>query len=189
MSVRQWATAGGLVLLLAASGAIAATTPATADWQRSFAVAAPLGEPAQGRNIAGTVQSAHLADAAEDTRWQSGEGSLWLFVDASIESVVEPATLAHAQLQIGDRVFSASDRLRARTLRGIALTPGLPQSGTLVFELPGDILDDDGATRARLELGADVDVRLDSVLTTTIDLTALDRDPVTVVENAVWGRG
>lgn len=189
MSARGWATAGGLVLLLAASAAIAQTTPTTEEWQRSFAVAAPLGAHADGRNIAGTVYAAHLADTVEDARWQSGDGSLWLIVDASVESVVAPATLAQARLRLGEREFSASDRLRARTLRGTALTPGIPMRGVLAFELPADALDDAGAAHAELELGAGIDVRLDSVLTTPIDLTGLEHVPVTIVEDAVWGRG
>ncbi len=189
MSVRRWATAGGLALLLAASGAIAATTPTTQEWQRSFAVDAPLGERAEGRNIAGTVSAAHLADAVETARWQSGEGSLWVVVDASVESVIEPATLAHTLLRVGDRSFSASDRLGSSTLRGAALTPGIPMRGALVFELPADALDDPGAARAELQLGVGIDVRLDSVLTTTLDLTTLDREPVTIVEDTIWGRG
>lgn len=188
MTVRRWATAGGLALILVTAGAVAATTPTTDEWQRSFAVAAPLGEHAQGRNIAATVHAAHLADTVENARWQSGEGSLWVLVDASVASVVEPAGLSHAVLRIGERTFSASDRPRRSTLEGAALTPGLPTRGILAFELPVGILDDAGAAQAEMELGVGIDQRLDSVLTTPIDLTRLDRVSTTNLDDSPGGR-
>lgn len=189
MSMRRWASAGGLALLLAASGAIAATTPTRDQWEMPFRESAPLGERGEGRNIAGTVHSARLADAVRDDTWQSGDGSLWLVVDAGMESVSDVGVLAHATVVVGERTFSASERPHADTMRRAGLEPGIATRGVLVFELPADILGDPDAAAAELQLALDLDTRLDSVLVTPIDLTALERSPVDVLVDRRWGRG
>ena len=60
--------AAGLAVLLVATGFVAATAPREADWEQPFAIDAPLGEPAQGRNIAATVHDAAIAERVG--KWQ-----------------------------------------------------------------------------------------------------------------------
>lgn len=189
MSLRGWAAAGGLVVLLAASGVVSATTPTETQWEQPFRVSAPFGERAEGRNIIGTVHGASLADTIEDAAWQSGDGSVWLVVDAGLESRSGPAVVAYGMLVVGERIFSASERPRADTMRRVGLEPGIPTRGVFVFELPADIVDDAAASSAELQLGVDVDPRLDSLLVTPIDLTQLDRTAVQEIVASEWGRG
>lgn len=189
MSLRGWASAGGLAVLLVASGAVAATTPTRDQWELPFRESTPVGERGEGRNIVGTVHAAWLADEVSDDGWESGDGSLWLVVDTGLESVSKLGLLYHAMLVVGDRMFSASERPRADTMRNAALEPGIPTRGLVVFELPADILDDPGAARAELQLALDPDTRLDSILVTPLDLPALERSPVQGIADREWGRG
>lgn len=192
MSANRWVGAATLVALLAATAVVSATTPTEAQWEQPFVVTAPLGESAAGRNIAGTVHGAQLADTIGDSAWQSGEGSVWLLVDASVESVVsDDVTLASAVVTIGALTYSASDRPQFSTLRAAGLSTGIPTRGTLAFELPATILDEQGADAAELHLSSAAldDTRLDSVLVTPLDLTALDHVDDVTIAAPVWGQG
>jgi hypothetical protein len=182
-------SAAGLAVLLVATGFVAATAPREADWEQPFAIDAPLGEPAQGRNIAATVHDAAIAERVVDRRWRSGEGSTWVVVDASAAAVTSEigALLGHAALVVGDRVYLASTRPSGLTLNGASLSIGVPTRGALLFELPADVLGDPAAAAARLELAVKADPRLDAMLLTPIDLTALPVLPEYVLDDAEWG--
>lgn len=184
------ATVGGLALLLIATGIVAATTPTAADWEQPFAVHAPIGEKAQGRNIAATVHDVTIADRVVDGRWQSGTGSTWVIVDASAAAVQTEtgAILGRAALIVGDRMYVASNRPSAFTLMDVGLSIEIPTRGSLVFELPGNALADTAAvSTARLELSMQADPRLDSMLVIPIDLTAAPVEGEVVLNDAKWG--
>lgn len=182
-------SAGGLALLLVATGFVAATTPSANDWEQPFAVHAPVGEHAQGRNIAATVHGVTVADAVFDSRWQSTPGSTWVIVDATAAVVTNEtaALIGRAALIVGDRTYLASTRPSGFALNAVALSIGVPTRGSLVFELPGDILADPAASVARLELAIPSDPRMDSMLVTTLDLTAAPVLDEAELVDAEWG--
>ncbi|MET0734836.1 MAG: hypothetical protein ABWY55_04225 [Microbacterium sp.] len=188
MTARGWLTAGGLALLLVAAGAVGTLTP-TDQWQDPFLVAAPMGDRAIGRDIQGTVHGITLADEVHDGSWSSGEGSLWVIVDTGLETRTRDGMLGLSTLQVGDRLYSASDRPPSSTLRRGSLTVGIPTRGVLAFELPGTILDDAGADTAELRLAVSDDPRLDSVLVTPVSLAELPHEESLELEPPVWGHG
>ena len=130
-----------------------------------------------------------IAERVVDRRWRSGEGSTWVVVDASAAAVTSEisALLGHAALVVGDRVYLASTRPSGLTLNGASLSIGVPTRGALLFELPADVLGDPAAAAARLELAVKADPRLDAMLLTPIDLTALPVLPEYVLDDAEWG--
>lgn len=191
MSRAAWISVAGLTALLVASGVVAATTPSDAQWQQPFAVAASTDERASGRNLAATVHGAVLSDEVSAGSWSSGEGSLWVLVDASVEAVVtEQATLlGHAVLVVGDRTYAASDRPDDSSLRRAGLSVGIPLRGMLAFEVPANTLDGETAARAELQLAVDSDPRLDSMIVLPLDLTALPHHRAAQITAPAWGRG
>lgn len=191
MSRAAWISAAALAALLVASGVVAATTPSNAEWERPFAVPASIDERTVGRNIAATVHGAVLSDEVSSSSWTSGEGSLWVLVDASVEAVVteESTLLGHAVLIIGDRTYAASDRPGGSSLRRAGLAVGIPLRGMLAFELPAGTLDVEAATRIELQLAVDSDPRLDSMIVVPLDLTALPHHRAAQLVDPAWGRG
>ena len=118
-------------------------------------VAAALATPVEADNLTVTVQDVQLADRIAAGAWFA-EGT-WLVVSldaALIES--EPPKLTNVYLRVGERTFLASERVAAydsdAALGGWGLHVGIPQTGTIVFELPDDIAADDSAATAVLQL-------------------------------------
>ncbi|MCB1298166.1 MAG: hypothetical protein KDB08_04200 [Microthrixaceae bacterium] len=209
-------TAAGLAVLLLAAGVVAATTPTAAEWEQPFVVHAAIGEQAQGRNIVATVRDVAIAERLVDARWRSDSGggsdsdraratasaddtaalragtpgSTWVIVDASVAAVHTEvgAILGRAALIVGERTYVASNRPSVFTLTDAALSIEIPTRGTLVFELPGDLLADPAtASTARLELAMHADPRLDSMLVIPIDLTKAALLDEVQLEDAQWG--
>ena len=156
-----WAIGGGLIVL---AWFAAAVTPGEEESQAPFPVAAAIGEPATGRNLTATVTDVRrTAQVVAADGWKA-EGN-WLVVDLQAGSVIsEGGVIKHAILEIGGVRFSASDR--PESLLDTAMTAGLPQTGSLAFELPQDLTTGAGT----LELALALDVRLDSVIVLSFDL-------------------
>lgn len=120
-----------------------------------FPVRATWGQTVEADNLGVTVHGARLADRVATGGW-SADGR-WLVVDLDAWIVRrEPAALGLAYLLVGDRTFLASERVADydadASLGGWGLHAGIPQTGTLVFELPEDITDDPAAADAVLQL-------------------------------------
>lgn len=156
-----WAIGGGLIVL---AWFTAVVTPGEEESQAPFPVAAAIGEPATGRNLTATVTDMQrTAQVVAADGWRA-EGN-WLVVDLQAASVIsEGGVIKHAILEIGGVRFGASDR--PESLLDAAMTAGLPQIGSLAFELPPDLT----AGASRLELALAGDVRLDSMIVLSFDL-------------------
>lgn len=188
--LRSALTAAGLAALLVASGAVSALTPQEAQWEQPFAVDAAFDQQVTGRNIVATVHGAVVADEVSTDSWSSGDGSLWVVADTSVEAVTTEAftNLSHAALVIDGVTFTASDRAGYATLRQQPLSVGIPLRGMLAFEIPLRVLEESGAADAKLQLALSADPRLDSMIVVEIDLTALTHDSSATLTEPSWGR-
>lgn len=189
-------------LLVAAWGVAFVTPDGEQGYSAPHPVAAVIGEPAVGRNIAATIHGLTIADRVSSGPW-SAEGT-WLVVelDAWVVKRENEAMIGAAILTVGDRTFTASDRpghySSKATLYRHGLNLDLPQSGSIAFELPSDVLTDDGAADAMLQLafggsnGAEQSVRAgiiaDSVIELPVDLPALTREDSLELPPTTWTR-
>lgn len=163
-----------------------------------FPVVAELGEPIDADNLAVTVHEVQRADRVSTGGWFA-EGT-WLVVSLDAALIErEPASLGLAYLRVGDRTFLASERVKAydpdAAISGWGLHVGIPQSGTLVFELPPDIAGDDRAAEAVLQLSVGTPLpglspsenqQGSAVIELPVDLTTLERAAEFALPDAAW---
>ncbi|MCS5720108.1 hypothetical protein N1027_18410 [Herbiconiux sp. CPCC 205763] len=179
-----------LVAVLVVAGVVSHTAPTEAFWQSPVPVTGALGEPVTGRNIQATVTRVRAAESVTaSTGWTGETTGVWVVVDASVATVVTDygTLLGTAQLQIGDRVYSASERPDYGTIAQKSLYTGIPSTGPLMFEVPRDILSDAAARDAQIQLAVDSDPRVDSLVVVPVDLTALPVEPSIETDEPSWG--
>ena len=187
---RHVLNAAALVAILVVAGIVSHTAPTAAFWQAPIPVAGTIGEPVTGRNIEATVIEVRAADSVTASNGWAGETTgVWVVVDASVEAVVTDygALLGTAQLQIGDRVYSASERPDLGTIAHKSLTTGIPNTGPLMFEVPRDLLSSEAAKDAQLQLAVDGDPRVDSLIVVPVDLTVVEIEPSIETDEPTWG--
>lgn len=157
--------------LLALAFVVTFTAPTDEQTQAPFAVSGPVGEQIVSSHLLVTVHDATLAREAVVDDWVGSTAGVWVALDATVEARIERTSIG-ADLYLGGVRYPASSR--ADGLEGQVVDAGLPRSGPLVFELPADILDDPAARSVVVRIGPGLDMRLDSVVELTLDLTALD---------------
>jgi hypothetical protein len=169
--MRPWLAWSIGVGLLAAAWVVTAVTPGEDIAEAPFPVAAPIGESASGRTITAAVTGARLTDRAVAEGWYA-DGT-WLVVDVTAAAVREEGTLLRGiTFTLDGRTYRASERPAPYfdSIVGASLVPGLPQEGSVAFELPQD-----AGGAGMLRLSADTETRLDSVIEVPIDLDAIDQ--------------
>lgn len=181
-AVARWTIT--LVLLAGAWLLVKATLPEGAT-QAPFPTAATIGEPASARNLVVTVTDVHTARRVTDSAGWSADGT-WLVFDIDASSVVKEGVLGHMKLFIGDRTFSATDR--GVTFARHRLMTGVPQSGSLAFELPADALSDTATLQLGLFSGDDGTVPLDGVIELDIDLDEVPVEAEVGLQENGWTR-
>lgn len=194
--VVTWTVA--LAMLVAAWFVAGATPDGEERIGDPFPVAAELGEPVVADTLAVTVQSVRLAERVEAGGWFADGTWLVVTLDASLVGRA-PMALRNVYLRVGERSFLASERVRGfdadAALDGRVLHVGIPQSGTLVVELPVDITADAHASEAALQLAVGTAVQASSpdqnhagaaVVELPVDLTALDRTDVIELPETTW---
>ena len=162
----RWATWALGAALLVAAWFVALATPGEDRAQSPFVVAAEMGETATGRNIAATViDIRRTAEVREHAGGWVAEGN-WVVVDLEVAAVTSEALtrLGHATIEIDGVRYSASDR--PDSLAEVPLSVGIPQSGSLAFELPSEL----ESGHAVLELALRSDTRLDSMIVLPFDV-------------------
>lgn len=187
---RRWVPAVAGAALVAAAWGVTVVTPAEDSAEQPFVVAAPVGERAEGRNIAVTVTGVRAADAVTNEGWRA-EGA-WVVVDLEAEATEKEAgTLLHqVTLRLGDRTYRASER-PPDSMFGHPLSVGLPSAGSIAFELPEGALDADRAgapDELVLRFGLNLDERLDSVIETRVPLDELEHVDEAEIATAEWAR-
>ena len=166
--MRPWLVwAIGAALLIAAWGVVQ-VTPDDDVATQPFSVAAEVGRAVESRGLAVTVTDVRLGESAAAAGWRA-DGT-WLVIDleAAARGDERAARLEQAALVLDGVTYRASER--PPSLFSQALTIDLPRAGSIAFELPADA----ASRTAVLQLGLDVETRLDSVVELPIDLAALD---------------
>lgn len=182
--VVRWS--GGLAFVVAAWFVAGATPDIVQRVSDPFTVSAPVGQPAEGRNLGITVTDAAWADRVSFESW-SADGN-WLVVSASawVTQDETQAVLDYATASVDGRTFRASERpgfYDARsTLFGTRLNLDAPRTGSVVFELPPDLTDGSVAVR----FGLSAETQGDSVIEVVIDLDALDREESVELPRVEW---
>lgn len=175
--VLAWIAGLAMVALAAAVGSL---TLQDSQTQAPFVLDATLGERAEGRQFAATITEVQRAERiSDDSGWQA-EGD-WLVVDLEAEAIGTEvgALLNLAEVHVGERIISASER--PASLDGQVIYVRVPQSGSLAFELP-----EDAAGIVTLRLGRNLEPRLDSVIELPIDLDALEVLPERALQPTGW---
>ncbi|GEK80471.1 hypothetical protein [Agrococcus baldri] len=179
---RALAWLAGLAMV-AAAAAVGHLTLTEGQQQSPFVVQAALGDPAVGRTFAVTVEQVRAADAVADAGGWHAAGN-WVVVDleAQARESETASILTLIELRVGEVVYGASER--PVSLVDTPLSVGLPQSGSIAFELPESLTS--GA--ATLRLGRTAEDRLDSVAELQIDLAALERRPSIELRETAWAQ-
>lgn len=173
-------------LLVCAWGVSKATLPDDAP-NAPFPTVAQIGEQASTRNLVATVTDVRLADRVTDVKGWSAEGT-WLVVDLEAATGVtqDLSTLSLAELTIGERTFSATDR--GTTFVEHPLVTGVPRAGSLAFELPEDAVGDRATLRLGVPGAGGGEIRRDAVIDLPLDLAALPVEAEVLLDENGWAR-
>ncbi|WEO75795.1 hypothetical protein BJQ94_10395 [Cryobacterium sp. SO2] len=177
---RHAANGAALVGILALAAVVLHTAPDRELQQSAIVVPGAVGEQASGRNIAATVHSVAVTETVTaGNGWAGSTPGVWVVVDLSVQALVDDqgAPLGTAVLRVGDSGFSASIRPGDATVAAARLATGIALNGPLMFELPADVVAGAAAGSARLELAANSDPRVDSLIVVPIDLSVLEVQP------------
>ena len=179
-NLRPWAVWTIAVVLLVAAWGIVRITPDEDVNVDPFVVAGALDQRVEARAIAVTVTSPRVADAVTAGAWRA-EGT-WLVVDVAAEALVTEADALfdHAVLIVDGLTYSASERPASFAKEHLSVC--IPLAGSLAFELPADLADDE----AVLELAGDDDTRLDAVIRIPLDLADVAREDETALRETGW---
>lgn len=161
------------IALVAAAFVIRLTQPSDEQRQAPFVTAAVFGQSVEGRDLVLTAHDAYRADRVTTSSWTGLTEGVWLVVDATIGSKLGIAT-PYATLTVGGIQYTSSDRPDDAAL-GASIDPGLPETGSFVFELPLSAIEGPDATHAVVRFATAFQVRLDSAIDLTLDLTSLER--------------
>lgn len=161
------------VALLVGAGVVVALEPSEQLAQGPFVVDVGLGEQGTGRTIEATIHDVRVAERVEletSDGWTGATEGVWVVADVTAQSLLDSAGV-QGFLLVGDNEFRGSERLDTEGLESAVLSPGIPVTGTLVFEIPRELLAQ--AHSARVMVGLSPDWRLDSIIATTVDLSSL----------------
>ena len=169
---RRWAVWVVGVALLAVAWGVTKVTPGPELTEASFVVDAQIGEEARGAELLLTIDDVVFADRAEDARGWAADGA-WVVadLDMSARTTEELTSLGTAHLIVDGKTYRASER--PESLLGETLGAGIVTKGSVAFELPSGL--DEGPAVLRFAPKAD-DLRLDSVIELTVELSDLDRE-------------
>lgn len=173
-----WATAVGVLVV---SWLVVSLQPGEQLTQGPFVVNVSLNEQGTGRNIEATINDVLLAQVVQVDQFEGVSATTqgtWLVADITAFNLITPRALT-SFLLVGDDEFRGSQRLGNDALESRVLVVGIPTSGVVLFEIPRETAAT--ATSATIVIGLSSDWRLDSVIATTIDLTALSTEPLALV--------
>jgi hypothetical protein len=180
----------GLVVVLGLAWVVVQTTPTEEEWQSPIVVSGAIGETVSGRNIEAVISDVRVAETVlASDGWTGLTSGVWVIVDASVSSVVDDygTLLGTARLVVNNTTYSASERPGDETLAGMPLTTGIPWSGPLMFEVPRDLVESEGAASAQIQLAINRDPRVDSLLAIDVDLSTRAVLPSVETDKPIWG--
>lgn len=181
----------GVVLALALLGLaslVFTLAPTEEQRQAPMEINVDIGETGLGRNIEATVHDVRLAQVAETDSydpWVGETNGVWVVLDATVASGVNP-TLLKSWLTVDGLTYQASGRPGDDTIVGSFISPGVPRSGSVLFEIPRDIAQ--SSHPVRITFASSSDARLDSTIVVTVRLDELDVEPSAILwENELGG--
>ena len=175
----------GALLLLAVAVAAHLTTPTRSEVVAPLVTTAEEGEWGEGRAFAARLDEVGLTAEPTDGDWVGTTDGVWVVATVTAEAKLDPGAVT-GSLWLGEDRYDASGRPDSSALNAATLSPGLPEAGDLLFEVPTDVLAEHGGD-ARLWLGRGTVPRLDSVVEVELDLSGLDPAPsyeLTPIERA-----
>lgn len=179
-----WALA---LVLVAAAWGVAVVTPSDDAGAEAFVTDAGVGERGSGRNIAATVGAVTIAKSVTAQSGWHATGT-WVVIEITAEASSDQVhgLLSLATLKIGDRTYSASERgPDEMTLYRTQLVPGVPRSGSILFEVPDDALHGTGILR----LATSSTPWGDTILQVHVDLDSADRVEEIDIADVEWAAG
>jgi hypothetical protein len=174
----SWVIAIGILVL---AGVVVALEPPEQAEQGPFVVDVAQDALGVGRNIEATISNVRLANVVELDEidgWRGETEGVWVVADVTAATRANPTGLS-SFLLIDDLEFRGSDRMGTDGIESWILATGIPTTGTVLFEIPLELAE--RTTAARVMVGTSGDWRLDSVISTTVDLSALAVDSTAVV--------
>lgn len=158
--------------VIVAAGVVIALGPQEETSQAPFETVVTLGQLGTGRDIAVTFDEVRAVSVveAESGDWTGETEGVWIAVDLTATSLTDQSGM-HGWLVVDDYIFDASTRAESNGMEGWVLSAGLPEQGTLLFEVPRDLLET--ASGARILVASGADWRLDSAISLPVDLTTL----------------
>ena len=169
---RALAVPAGIGLVLLAFG-MGLSVPDESVIEAPFATTGEFGDELVSQHHVVTVHDATLARVVDLGGWEGTTAGVWLVVDATIAGRVDRATV-ETDVFLGAARYPGTRRAGTDVVDGRVADAGFPVTGSILVELPADVRDRPGATSARLRISSGYDVRLDSVVELTIDLTRLE---------------
>lgn len=176
-----WLVAVGILVL---GGVVVALEPPEQLRQGPFVSEVVLDEAGVGRNIEASIHDVRLAEVVELDEFEGWRGTtegVWVVATVTAQTRVE-AALPTSFLLIDGLEYRGSERLGVDGLESWQLLPGMPTTGVVLFEIPRRLAE--RTTDARLFIGLNADWRLDSVIGTTVDLSALVPEAIVTVQSA-----
>ena len=177
-SITRVVTAAALLVLASLAFMLA---PSEQRRQAPIEITVAMGETGTGRNIEATVHSVRVADVAKSDAfdpWIGETNGVWVVVDATISSGVKP-TLARIWLTVDGVTYQASTRPKSESIDSKIVSPGVPLTGSVVFEVPLEVAQ--SSTPVRITFGAGSDARLDTVIVVPVHIDDLERERVAVM--------
>ncbi|MEO5534389.1 MAG: hypothetical protein ABIR17_04580 [Pseudolysinimonas sp.] len=159
--------------LLAATYAVAATTPTSQLVEAPFGSRGSLGDTVSSQHLIATVHEASLAHEVELGSWRGTTAGVWFVADATVEATLE-SKLIEVDLFIDGVQYGGTKRGDGGTVDEHTVAVRFPATGPLLIELPADVVNFPGARSAVLRISPFGDDRLDSVVEIVIDLTTLE---------------
>lgn len=152
--------------VIALAAFVAEQRPDDRTSQRSFVATGALGSLVDGRDLQATVHGVTIADELRVGRQELRTTGRWVVADVTVGVETDPSSVGTAQLVVGERTYSSTNRLPRNALTSTLLQPSLPRRGLIAFEVP------ESAAQSSVDLGLarSGDPRLDSMLTVTVDL-------------------
>ena len=169
---RGLAIVAGVGLLAAAYG-VTATTPTSQLVEAPFGSRGSLGDTVSSSQLIATVHEASFANEVELGYWRGTTSGVWFVAEATVEATLKP-TLVDVDLYIDGVRYGATKRGEGDTVDNQTAEVRFPKTGSLLIELPGEVLDFPGARTAVLRISPFGDDRLEGVIEIVIDLTTLD---------------
>jgi len=175
------------VAMLVLASLIFTLAPNDEQTQAPVEIPISIGETGTGRNIEVTVHNIRLAEVVEAdgyTPWTGTTPGVWIVVDATMSNVVN-STLPSGFLTFDGLTYFASTRPDSESLVGARLTPGIPTTGTVLFEVPLDVIQT--SEPVKITFAASSDLRLDSAIVLSERLDELEIEPAILLEGPETG--